>query len=96
MQESDFQLLIKEYLRKKGYTDAEQAFTRDAGSLPKAHDMLSNRLDVHRGVVENLVQHFTADGGGSPQSHADAYDKLVNWVDNSLDIYRVSGSMFLV
>lgn len=82
MNEADFLSLIRDYLKKRGWDEVEQALKQKAPET-----MLSNRLSIHQGVVESLMQHFSS--GGTPESESEAYDKLLNWVDNSFDIYRV-------
>ena len=86
MQEADFQALIREYLKRRGWDDLEKSFKEKVS--PSSEFMLSNRLNIHRGVVEQLVEHFSISNG--PEGDVESYDKLVSWVDNSLDIYRVS------
>lgn len=49
---------------------------------------LVHRLNVNKGVVEHLVTHFANDN--DPKTYVDAYDGLTTWVDNSLDMFRVS------
>lgn len=48
---------------------------------------LSDRLSVHKGVVEHLVNSFST--AEQSQAYVEAIDRLVIWLDNSLDIYRV-------
>ncbi len=54
---------------------------------PKDEMALAHRLETHREVVRSLVTSFAAEG--DPQFTVDAFDNLINWIDNSLDIYRV-------
>eukprot|EP00798_Chlamydomonas_sp_ICE-L_P015377 gene15377-21462_t len=69
------------------YTDAASALSR-ASQIEDRGDMaLANRLNVHRGVVDHLISHFTADN--DPKAYSDAFDKLAEWTDHSLDLYRV-------
>ena len=52
---------------------------------------LQQRLENNKGVVENLqgfIGNFYV--RDDPQFSVEAFEKLVRWVDNSLDIYRVS------
>lgn len=51
---------------------------------------LADRLEVHKGVVEHLVTSFTIES--DLKVYTDAFDKLVSWVDSSLDMCRVSNS----
>lgn len=50
--------------------------------------MSSQRLHVNsKGIVENVL-YSLADS--NPQQYANGFQKLATWVDNSLDIYRVT------
>lgn len=70
------------------YTEAEAAFKRTA-QIPDDEPMaLSDRLNVHKGVVEHMVTCFTAES--DPQVYVTGFEKLATWVDNSLDMCRVS------
>lgn len=48
---------------------------------------LTDRLSAYKGVVEQLVSHFGAESDAS--IYSESYEKLSNWVDNALDMYRV-------
>ena len=47
---------------------------------------LGHTLEAQQGVIENLAS-FASDN--DPNVYVDAYERLANWVDNSLDMYRV-------
>ncbi|KAG1654193.1 hypothetical protein FOA52_004568 [Chlamydomonas sp. UWO 241] len=88
MNEDDWEALILQYLKQKGYTEAEAALTKAVGGPkgPRDEMSLAHSLETTKGVVEQLVCGFAADG--DPQLYVDAFDRLASWVDNSLDIYR--------
>ena len=90
LNDQDWNLLIQQYLHKKGFKEAEKAFAEESGGSAAAHKdemSLHHRLETHKGVVENLLtQYSTRD---DPNFASAAFDKLVQWVDNSLDVYRV-------
>jgi hypothetical protein len=48
---------------------------------------LTDRLSAYKGVVEQLVSHFGVES--EPSIYAESFEKLSNWVDNALDMYRV-------
>jgi hypothetical protein len=50
---------------------------------------LTHRLNLHKGVVEQLVSTFALEA--DPSSYVTAFDRLVRWVEGSLDIHRVRG-----
>lgn len=69
------------------YKEAQRALEKEVGPQEKDEMSLAHRLETTKGVVQQLVENFAAEG--DPQLYVDAYDRLVSWVDNALDIYRV-------
>eukprot|EP00983_Pelagomonas_calceolata_P128783 1161545-Pelagomonas_calceolata.AAC.2 len=70
------------------YKDAEQAFQRSC-HLDDEEMALTDRLSAYKGVVEQLVSHFNVES--EPSVYAESFERLSTWVDNALDMYRVSG-----
>lgn len=72
------------------FAEAEQALSKALqanGAAAKDEMALAHRLETHKGVVESLVTHFASEG--EPQFYVEAFERLANWVYNSLDLYRV-------
>ena len=69
--------------------DVEAVFSKHVRSAQdKGEAMaLAHQLDVQQGVIENLAN---VASDNDPAIYADTYERLANWVDNSLDLYRVS------
>ncbi len=74
------------------YKDAEQAFQRSC-RLEDEEMALTDRLTAYKGVVEQLVSHFSVES--EPSIYAESFEKLSNWVDNALDMYRVCALLCL-
>ncbi|KAF5828754.1 hypothetical protein DUNSADRAFT_17116 [Dunaliella salina] len=87
MKQAEWEQLILCYLQEKGYKEAEQAFQRSC-RLDEEEMALTDRLSAYKGVVEQLVSHFNVES--EPSVYAESFDRLSNWVDNALDMYRVS------
>ena len=93
MDDQDWNLVILSHLKKKPeFAEAAQVFGR---LLDRTRDddedmTLQQRLECSKGVVENLSSYlgnfYVRD---DPGFSVEAFEKLVRWVDNSLDIYRV-------
>lgn len=68
------------------YKEAEQAFEKSRAH-DSAHMSLTDRLSVHKGVVEQLVETFST--SDQPQSYVDALERFSTWLNNSLDVHKV-------
>lgn len=61
LKDADLDFLVLQYLKKKGFADAEAAFKAEAklhGVQPMA---LSHHLDIDKGTIENLLLYDAAD-----------------------------------
>jgi hypothetical protein len=79
--------IVLKYLRKRGFKAAEEAFKQEIDVKPKDEMSLQDRLRTHEGVIEGWIS--SIETRDDPQFAAKAFDTLLSWVDNSLDIYRV-------
>jgi hypothetical protein len=61
-------------------------------AVPEQEVLVQSWLGQGQGeaVVERLL--FATAGGGDPAELAASFERLATWVDNSLDLYKVSGS----
>ena len=68
------------------FKQTEALLRQEAGVESMA--LSTQRLHINnKGIVENVL-YSLADS--NPKQYANSFDKLATWVDNSLDLYRVS------
>lgn len=72
-------------LARRSYKEAEQAFQRSS-RLEDEHMALSDRLSAYKGVVEQLVAHFSSEN--ETTAYVESFERLASWVDNALDMYK--------
>lgn len=72
------------------HTETAASFLKQVPGLESSGTEMAlvHRLNVNKGIVEHLVTHFANDN--DPKTYVEAYEALTIWVDNSLDMFRVS------
>ncbi|WIA36958.1 hypothetical protein OEZ86_008196 [Tetradesmus obliquus] len=92
MKEKDIDFLILQYLKKKGYSHAEQVFRVQSNLDQAVAEELtgkqgqSHSLDTDAGLQDLL---FCVAAEANPQAYVDSFDQLAAWADSSLDLYRM-------
>lgn len=86
--------IVLKYLQKRKFKAAEEAFRQEVDAKPKDEMSLQDRLRIHEGVIEGWIS--SIETRDDPQFTSKAFDTFLNWVDNSLDIYRVRNIIYLV
>jgi hypothetical protein len=71
------------------YKDAEKSFRTDAKLQEEEEEVsLSHHVDPDQGLVQGLLFSYAAEN--EPEVYVKQFDQFAGWVDNSLDLYRVS------
>jgi hypothetical protein len=79
--------VVAQYLRKKGYTKAEQIF-REEARLQSLESLAANSNLLSDLNVANYVMFYNP-AEQHPRIYHDSYRELRKWVDQSLDMFQV-------
>jgi hypothetical protein len=85
---ASIELAVLKYLMKKGYKSAEDAFRAESKVYPTNEQMaLTATLDMDTSVTNQIL--FYNQEESNPRRYIYSYQKLREWVDTSLDLYKV-------
>ena len=87
---ASIELAVLKYLRKKGYKSAEEAFKAESRVYPTNEQfamMNSGALDTDTTLTNQIL--FYNQEESNPRRYIYTYQKLREWVDTSLDLYKV-------
>eukprot|EP00775_Hariotina_reticulata_P003882 gene3882-4137_t len=86
MKDQDIDYIVLQYLKKKGYHNAEHIFRHESKfDNDDKLSSLNHQLDAENGLQDLL---FSYAAESNPQHYVDEFDSLVDWVDSSLDLYK--------
>lgn len=84
----DIDKIVASYLQKKGYRATEAMFQRELGGNVVSLDDLSKDLPANRAMPSHILRY--KDGQeGEPDAYDVSYRNLREWIENSLDWYKV-------
>ncbi|KAK3257296.1 hypothetical protein CYMTET_33611, partial [Cymbomonas tetramitiformis] len=83
-----FESAVLKYLKQKGYKSAEEAFKHEAKVHSSEHMAIHHTLDVDTSVTNQVL--FYNSEENDPNRYKESYSKLRDWVESSLDQYKVS------
>ena len=79
--------IVLRYLQKRGYKDAEKAFLKDSKSQKLSEMALAPHLGPDAAISDHILYYNEEDA--DPNSLVQGYRLLRDWVNHSLDMYKV-------
>lgn len=96
--EKDVDVVVLNYLKKRGYKYAEQQFVQEAnlqGQAAVPLDQLASHAALDHDVsVANYIMFYSAQEN-DPKRYEESYVKLKEWIHSSLDLYKVCCLYFI-
>ncbi|KAJ2591802.1 Transcription initiation factor TFIID subunit 5 [Coemansia sp. RSA 1722] len=93
-QQKKVEKIVLQYLKSKGYKDAEKAL-RENASLDGIETTLADLASAFPGnevgadaSVPNWILFYNEAEQGNPDAYSQSYRELRRWIDSSLDVYK--------
>ena len=83
----DLDTLVLAYLQKRGYSSTSETLKHEAKLSIKG--LLNSLSQWNHNALARAISLYDSESA-NPEYLVNAYKKLKNWVENSLDAYRVS------
>eukprot|EP00026_Physarum_polycephalum_P004444 Phypoly_transcript_04463.p1 GENE.Phypoly_transcript_04463~~Phypoly_transcript_04463.p1 ORF type:complete len:668 (+),score=124.44 Phypoly_transcript_04463:86-2005(+) len=86
--EKDVDVVVLNYLKKRGYKQAEMHFKQESNLQTVPLDQLTSNAALDHDVsVANYIMFYNSTES-SPQRYIESYVKLREWIHSSLDLYK--------
>ena len=88
--------LIANYLRQRGFTQAHDSFKRELQKDSTSIEQYAAQriLDKQTSMLRSVLSYTMSES--SPDWFTESYKYLKRWIESSLDLYRVVGSVYLL
>ncbi|KAJ3341733.1 hypothetical protein HDU91_000636 [Kappamyces sp. JEL0680] len=81
--------IVLNYLAKRGFSGSQSLLRQEARIKDTSIPHPSVDDDADENLITNFVLFYNEDEVKNPHAYRESYTKLVKWVDDSIDIYKL-------